>query len=268
MHPHPYFNLCHHVAHRAASAEPALNFSNARRPAFSRIRVLHPLRVETSSRRLRKASRNRRRFLLRPPHRQKQTRPGRFRVPRRTVPRPRAKPQNAISLGPTGKQRRKSNAVPARRPLRSGGLRREDFYLRQEIVECFVGGVLTLSFQGPPPALARRRCVLRASTLQHLIHQLSHRPMRFQNRKPMIHRSRQIRVRKRNPPKRCTPQRLARRRLPIFPKEKSRLRIAVRMPPAIQNNSRDVPLRIESRPAKHEIHLLANPLLVFLVGSR
>ena len=84
----------------------------------------------------------------------------------------------------------------------------------------------------------------------------------------MIHRACEIGVRKRDSTKWRAAQRFARGGFPIFAKEKARLGIAVCVPPPIQDDSGDVALRIEARSSEHQIHLLTNVLLVFLVRGR
>jgi len=71
---------------------------------------------------------------------------------------------------------------------------------------------------------------------EHLIHDLTNRPVRLQNRVTMIHGAGQIRIRKGDAPKRRAAQNLAGRGLSIASKEKSRLRIQIRVSPAIQND--------------------------------
>ena len=73
-------------------------------------------------------------------------------------------------------------------------------------------------------------------TRQNLVQQLPHRPMRLQDRITMVHRPRQIRIRESDSPKWRTAQNVTRRRLAISTKEKSRLRIEIRVAPSIQNN--------------------------------
>src|SRR5947207_3294405 len=92
--------------------------------------------------------------------------------------------------------------------------------------------------------------------------QLADCAIRFSNRIPVIARTRKIRIRKRNPPMRRTTQHIPRRRLTIHSKEKSRLRIHVGVSPAIEDDSRDVPPRIESAGREHVGHLLAKRFLV------
>ena len=82
----------------------------------------------------------------------------------------------------------------------------------------------------------------------------------------MIARTRQIRVRKRNPPVRVIPQDIPRRRLTVDAEKEPRLRIHVSVSPAIQNYSRDVPARIESAGREHVGQLLAERFLV--LGER
>src|SRR5580700_8625125 len=86
--------------------------------------------------------------------------------------------------------------------------------------------------------------------------------MRLKDRVAVIHRTSQIRVRESDSSKGRVPQHLSRRRLAIVPKEKSRLRIEIRMTPPIQNNSRDVALCIKTCRRKHFRELLPDSPLI------
>src|SRR5437762_13394447 len=97
--------------------------------------------------------------------------------------------------------------------------------------------------------------------------QLADCAIRFSNRIPVIARTRKIRIRKRNPPMRRTTQHIPRRRLAVRAEEKSRLRIHVRVSPAIEDDSRDVSARIESAGREHVGHLFAECSLVLCEGS-
>lgn len=101
---------------------------------------------------------------------------------------------------------------------------------------------------------------------ERALNQLLHRPIRLANRIPMIARTREIRIRKRNPSVRLIPQNIPRRRLPIQPEEETWLRIHVRVSPPIQNYSRDVSARIEPPGREHVSHLLAKRSLVVREG--
>ena len=92
--------------------------------------------------------------------------------------------------------------------------------------------------------------------------ELLHRPIRFANRIPMVASPREIRIGKRNPSVRPAAQNIPRRRFAINAKEKSRLRIHVRVSPPIQNDPRDVPARIEPARREHVAELLAERALV------
>src|SRR5215212_8776147 len=83
----------------------------------------------------------------------------------------------------------------------------------------------------------------------------------------MIARTSEIGIRKRNPTMRLIAQNIPRCRLAIDAEEEPRLRIHVRMSPAIENDSRDVPARIESSRREHVTHLLAERPLVLREGS-
>src|SRR5215467_1880588 len=65
------------------------------------------------------------------------------------------------------------------------------------------------------------------------------------------------------------PHHLPWRQFAVSPKVEAWLRIDVRMPPPIQNDSRNVLLRIESSPAEQSQHLLANlPLVISIAGGK
>ena len=66
---------------------------------------------------------------------------------------------------------------------------------------------------------------------------------------------------------RVIPQYIPRRRLAVHTKEKPRLRIHVSVSPAIEDDSRDVPARIEPARREHVAHLLAECFLVLSEGS-
>src|SRR5256714_9956969 len=78
----------------------------------------------------------------------------------------------------------------------------------------------------------------------------------------MIARPREIRIRKGDPAMRLIPQHIPWRQLTVRAEEKSRLRIHVRVSPAIENDSRDVPARIESGGREHVAELLGDRALV------
>src|SRR5438552_3854834 len=78
----------------------------------------------------------------------------------------------------------------------------------------------------------------------------------------MIAGAGEIRIRKRDPTVRLIPQHIPRRRLAVRAEEKSRLRIHVRVSPAIEDDSRDVPARIKPAGREHVGHLLAERPLI------
>src|SRR5712691_9748691 len=92
-------------------------------------------------------------------------------------------------------------------------------------------------------------------------YELHHRAIRLADRITMIRRARKIGIRKRNPSMRTPAQDVPRRRLAVRAKKESRLRIHVRVAPAIENDSRDVSARIESAGREHVVQLLAEPPL-------
>ena len=78
----------------------------------------------------------------------------------------------------------------------------------------------------------------------------------------MIGCARKVGIRKCNPTVRLIAQHIPRRRLAIQAKEKPRLRIHVRVSPAIEDDPCDVPARIESARREHVAELLAERALV------
>jgi hypothetical protein len=80
---------------------------------------------------------------------------------------------------------------------------------------------------------------------QNLVQQLPHSALGFQNRAAMIHDAGQIRIREHYATEWGSPQNLARCGFSAIAKEKTWLRVEVCVPPAVQNDSRDVPPRIE-----------------------
>ena len=82
----------------------------------------------------------------------------------------------------------------------------------------------------------------------------------------MIARARKICIGESDPTVRMIAQDIARRRLAVDAEEESRLRIHVRVSPAIENDSGDIPAWIESTRREHVGHLLAECSLV--LGER
>src|ERR1700704_1790458 len=78
----------------------------------------------------------------------------------------------------------------------------------------------------------------------------------------MITRAGEIGIRKSDPTMRTIPQDIPRRRVAVDADEETGLWIHVRVTPAIQNYSRDVPARIEPARREHVAHLLAERALV------
>ena len=90
--------------------------------------------------------------------------------------------------------------------------------------------------------------------------------MRLSDRGAMIGRAREIGIRKSNSSKWGCAQNRARRRIPIFPEEKSRLRAHISMSPPVKDNAGDVTRRIEAGSGEHLGELRAN--LMFIVAER
>ena len=97
--------------------------------------------------------------------------------------------------------------------------------------------------------------------------ELLHRAIGFTDGIPVIAGPGEIRIRKRNPTVGLVPEDIPRRRLAVQPEEEARLRIHVRMAPAIEDDSRDVSARVESARREHVAHLLAERPLVLREGS-
>src|SRR6266849_1150028 len=79
----------------------------------------------------------------------------------------------------------------------------------------------------------------------------------------MIHDAGQIRIREHYATEWGSPQNLARCGFSAIAKEKTWLRVEVCVPPAVQDDSRDVPPRIEPGAREHIGKLLTNLPLVF-----
>src|SRR6266852_2753613 len=92
--------------------------------------------------------------------------------------------------------------------------------------------------------------------------ELLYRAIRLADRVTMIRRTRKIGIRKRDSSVRTPAQDVPRRRLAVDAEKEPRLRIHVRVAPAIENDSRDVPARIEPAGREHVAELLAEGALV------
>ena len=117
---------------------------------------------------------------------------------------------------------------------------------------------------------------------QDLVEQLPHGAFGLKNRATMVHDSRQIGIGKRNATEGRSSQDFAGRRLSVLAEEKAGLRIEIGVPPAVQNDSRDIAPRIKTGAAKHFGKLLADfsfvipergcqhfsPAAVSLIGGR
>jgi len=82
----------------------------------------------------------------------------------------------------------------------------------------------------------------------------------------MIHGARQIRVGEGDAAKRCVAENLARCRPALHSKEEARLGIQIRVAPAVQDDSGNVPAGIEARGSKYLAELFADPS--FIVHER
>src|ERR1700684_1418156 len=82
----------------------------------------------------------------------------------------------------------------------------------------------------------------------------------------MIHDSSKISIGERNSPEWFPSQNVTRRGLPVFTEKKAGLWIQIRVTPAIQNNSSDIPPRIETRTPEHAGELLTDLPLVLAKG--
>src|SRR6476646_2168938 len=83
----------------------------------------------------------------------------------------------------------------------------------------------------------------------------------------MVHDARQVSVGKSNPPERSGTQNFAWSGFPIFTKEKTRRRIEISVPPAVQNDACNVSPGVEAGAGKHTGKLLANLPFVFAEWS-
>src|SRR5271154_3994335 len=87
--------------------------------------------------------------------------------------------------------------------------------------------------------------------LQNVIEYLSYRSLGFQYGIAVVHGSGEIGVGKRDPAEGRTAQDFSWCRSTIPAKEEARLRAQIGMTPAVQNDSRDIPLRVKPRGRKH-----------------
>jgi len=95
-----------------------------------------------------------------------------------------------------------------------------------------------------------------------LMHELLHRAIRLANRVAVIARARKIGIRESDATVRTMPQDVPRRRLAVDAEKEAWLRIHVRVAPAIENDSRDIPAWIEPARREHVRHLLPERALV------
>src|SRR5580700_6163732 len=77
-----------------------------------------------------------------------------------------------------------------------------------------------------------------------------------------------IRIGESNAPEGRSPQNLARRRLPILAEKEARLRAAIRVSPAIENDPCYVAPGVKSRRREHLGQLLPHATLILAKGSR
>src|SRR6185369_13408044 len=162
-------------------------------------------------------------------------------------------------MGTNGSQGRESDAIPGRRKVSGSGGRRQNHSLREQSKGCKRSEVADNDNR------CWRRNPLRLAC-QDLIKKLPHGALRLQNRKAVVHRSRQVCIRESDATKRRAPQGLPRGRVSTFAEKEARLRIDVRVTPAIQHDAGDVAFGVKSRSAKHRRELLAYPL--FIVSKR
>src|SRR5215469_2024410 len=103
---------------------------------------------------------------------------------------------------------------------------------------------------------------------QDPLEQLADRTMCLANRCPMIGSPGEVGVRERHPPEGGGAQNLSGGRTPVLAEEKPRLRADVSVPPAVQNNSGDVSLGVESRGREHFAQLHPDLTLVIAKWCR
>src|SRR5579884_1496319 len=106
------------------------------------------------------------------------------------------------------------------------------------------------------------RANLRMTSIKSRRRRLLNRAFGLEDGRAMVHDAGDVRIGERDAPERMVAQHVARPRLPVRTEEESGLRGQVRMPPAIQNDSRNIALRIESRAGEHGRKLLADLPLV------
>jgi hypothetical protein len=102
--------------------------------------------------------------------------------------------------------------------------------------------------------------------VQLVTNELLDRAISLTNRIPVIAGASEIRVRKSYPSVRTPAQHIPRRRLAVRAEEKSRLRIHVRVSPAVEDDSGDVTSRIESAGREHVAELVTERALVLREG--
>ena len=90
--------------------------------------------------------------------------------------------------------------------------------------------------------------------------------MRFDDGVPVVVVASEVRVGERHAPEWRPSKHVRRRRLAVLAEEESRLRAQIRVTPSVQDDSRDVTLRIETRLRKHVRKLFTNP--AFILAER
>jgi hypothetical protein len=93
---------------------------------------------------------------------------------------------------------------------------------------------------------------------QDAVEQLIQGSVRFQYGITVVHRAGEIGIRKGKPAEWTVAQDLSRRRSAFPSKEETGLRTQIGMAPTVQDNARDIALRIKSRTCKHLSKLIAD----------
>src|SRR5207249_2199591 len=95
------------------------------------------------------------------------------------------------------------------------------------------------------------KCFPLDSTRQHLVKELAHGTMRFQDGRFVVHRSGQVSVGEGNSTEGSHTKDFAGGWLSVLAEEKARLRTHVGVAPAVENDSGNIAAGIEPRPRKH-----------------
>src|SRR5437667_559295 len=101
------------------------------------------------------------------------------------------------------------------------------------------------------------------SARQHLVKELAHGTMRFQDGRFVVHRSGQVSVGEGNSTEGSATKDFAGCGLAVLAEEKARLGAYVGVAPAVENDPGNIAAGIEPRPRKHFDKLLTDRCLIF-----